>query len=124
MCCLPVIQCVHNLCFDPLFIIQAALDESYEILCADVAMLNSRESSQPPNSKEFWRRILHQHANRIPGCQLYPVERSLHIRQAFVQLSGLLSNNPRKLVAIEGQPTCRQSSVPSTIDLVANIKAL
>src|ERR1700751_5381559 len=86
MCCLPVIQCVHNLCFDPLFIIQAALDESYEILCADVAMLNSRESSQPPNSKEFWRRILHAHANRIPGCQVYPVERSLHIRQAFVEL--------------------------------------
>src|SRR5260370_10219461 len=39
------------------------------------------------DSKEFWRRILHPHANRVSGCQVYPVERSLHVRQAFVQFS-------------------------------------
>src|SRR6202166_553302 len=33
--------------------------------------------------EEIWRRILDAHPNRIAGSQVHPVQRSLHIRQAF-----------------------------------------
>src|ERR1700722_5568017 len=47
--------------------------------------------SAPPNHydnrfappEKIWRSILDAHANRIAGSQVHPVQRSLHIRQAF-----------------------------------------
>src|ERR1700756_3267264 len=57
--------------------------------CADMPILISpnRHNGRLANSKEFWRRIFYAHTNGVTGCEMYPVERSLHIRQALVQLS-------------------------------------